>query len=88
MVQRITVQTPSSTTPVKGEKKHINRGTWSPIEPRVYVLAGPEPAIVLENAIPIMGETKQKREKKKRSYVSEDALGISINGSISVLNDE
>jgi hypothetical protein len=65
MVQRITVQTPSSTTPVKGEKKHINRGTWSPIEPRVYVLAGPEPAIVLENAIPIMGETKQKRGKKE-----------------------
>jgi hypothetical protein len=51
--------TPPVTTPVKVEKKHINKGTRSPTEPRVYVLAGPGPAVVLENTDPIVGrETK------------------------------
>jgi hypothetical protein len=46
--------TPSATTPVKVEKKHINKGIRSPTEPRVYVLVEPGPAAVLENTDPIV----------------------------------
>jgi hypothetical protein len=47
--------TPPATTPVKVEKKHINKRTRSPTEPRVYVLTEPGPAAVLENTDPIEG---------------------------------
>jgi hypothetical protein len=48
--------TPSATTPVKVEKKHINKGIRSPAEPRIYVLAEPGPAAVLDNTDPIVGK--------------------------------
>lgn len=79
-------QTPSSTTPVKREKKHINKGTWSPTEPRVYVLADPEPALVFGKCRSHHG--RRTGEGRKEDLCLQVALRIEINGSRSVLNDE